>query len=172
MSQIPPRPKLSINCPPLCSFHPDKIGAEKADVLCALREGGAGTNVFTRQASEVLGRQVNESSALRHFKHYREVAPEEEQRLESGKVAGDLEILNDIIAAGHRNHRSWKPSIKDTLDAMRLKVQLTGNSAWEDMLAAMEAGLDMAEDEDGEEAEAEEAENPEAVLSPDERGEG
>jgi len=171
MNQTQQRPKLSINCPSLCSFHPDKIGEEKADVLKALREGGAGVNIFTRHATEVLGRSVNETSSKRHFKHYREAVPEDEiQESEPGKVAGDLEILNDIIAAGHRNHRSWKPSIKDTLDAMRLKVQLTGNSAWEDMLAAMEAGLDMAEDEDGEETE--ETENPEALLSPDERGEG
>lgn len=170
MIRTPPPRKLVVKCHKLCTFHPDTIGEEKAEILKALREGGAGVIKFTRAASELLDRPIDDTNVKRHFKHYRdaeEPRPDDAPLPPGGKVT-DLEILNDIIEAGHRNSRSWKPTIKDTLDAMRLKVQLTGNSAFEDMIAAMDAALDLAEDDDGKE---EEEENVEAVLSPDERAE-
>jgi hypothetical protein len=46
---------------------------------------------------------------------------------------------------------------------MKLKIAMTGQSAFEDMLRAMESGLDLAD------GELDMEENPDAVASEDER---
>lgn len=105
----------------------------------------------------------------RHLGHYREKEPEGDAgpSLPPGKRAGDLEILDQIIQRGFENSRAWRPTIKDTIEAMKLKMQMTGNSAFDDMLRAMERGLSLAEGiEDPEDVLPE---NPEALASEDER---
>ena len=100
-----PQLKLVINCPPLCSFHPDKIGEEKAEILRALRETGAGSHVWTRHAIEVLGFEFNESNSKRHFKHYRQEA-EDSPHVTGAKVP-HVQILEEIIQAGFRNSKQF-----------------------------------------------------------------
>lgn len=141
-----PPPKLVIACPPLCQFHPDKIGEGAAAALLAVRESGYGVTIFSRRATQILGRPIVGSSASRHLNHYREYAPLADP--EPGEIpekVGDVALLDRIIASGARNSKNWKPTIGDTLKAMEMKLRLTGNSAFEDMLAAMNAGLDMAD---------------------------
>lgn len=157
------RADLVIACPPECSLHPDKIGEDQAQALLSIRASGVGIRRFMTQGATVLGREIAFATAQRHVKHYREAYKEDEiAEAPPEKKVGDLEILDAIIAAGARNSKNWKPSIKDTLDAMKLKLQITGNSAFEDMLAAMEAGLDLADGVD------ELPENPAALGTPDE----
>lgn len=162
--------KLVAACPDNCSFHEDKIGKDVAEALLSLRQEGYGGPRFTAAASRLLGRKVPATNVQRHLKHYREVDENPPEIVEDGRKIGDLEILDTIIASGARNSRNWKPTIKDTLDAMKLKLQITGNSAFEDMLAAMEAGLDLAEG--GEDEDEEPPENPAALGTPDEAPSG
>lgn len=163
MGAAPPKADLVIACPAECSLHPDKIGQAQAEALMSIRASGAGIRKFMTQGATIVGRELAFATVQRHVKHYRLAVPEDEiVDAPPDKKVGDLEILDAIIAAGARNSRSWKPTIKDTLDAMKLKMQITGNSAFEDMLAAMEAGLDLA---DGIE---EAPENPAALGTPDE----
>ena len=159
----PTQRELAIGCPPECSLHPDKIGEDKAQALLLIRQSGAGAPTFQKQAAIILGRSVSNGTAGRHLRHYREVDNGAPVEAADGPKVTDLEIIDGIIEAGYRNRERWRPTIKDTLDALKLKLQLTGNSAFENMLDAMAAA---AAGEDDEETEAEEA--PEAVLSPDE----
>jgi hypothetical protein len=155
MSQTPP--SLVIACPPECSFHPDKIGVGAASALRAIRENGAGQHVFGRRSAEILGHPSSMSAIARHLRHYRDSDTDTSPSGPS-KAAGDLEILNEIIKKGFENSGSWKPTIKDTMEAMKLKASLTGHSVFQDMIDAMDQALDL---EDGDEEEA--PENPEAL---------
>ena len=71
----PTQPKLVIACPALCSFHPDKIGPGAAAALLALKENGAGRNVFRARAAEILGHPVPQGNVQRHLGHYRDAMP-------------------------------------------------------------------------------------------------
>ncbi len=161
-----PRPNLTVLCPVECSYTEEKIGADKAEKLRVLAETGVGSVLYARGAEVILGYRMPPMNANRHMKHYRDPEPDA-RASEVGKKVGDLEILDDIIAAGARNSRSWRPTIKDTLDAMKLKAQLTGNSAFEDMLAAMDQALDRA---GGDPERVGEAEARDALGLPDEQG--
>ena len=160
MSETPR--KFAINCPGNCSFHPAKIGNKHAGALRMLKENGAGREVFARRAAEILGHPVHESNVARHLRHYVEVTKDEPE-VETGPKPTDLAILDAIITSGYRNSRNWKPTIKDTLDAMKLKVQMTGQSAFEDMLAQMDAALNLADS--GEDEMEDVVEAPEALFS-------
>ena len=165
MARLPKGVASVVACEPQCSLHPNLIGQANADAIRAWVEEGDSYRQLAAKATELLGRPVDHVVMYRHgSKHFRELASEPS----SGGKVGDLEILDSIISAGFKNSKNWKPSIKDTLDAMKLKLQITGNSAFDDMLAAMESGLGLAEGIEDEEDEAAEA-NLEAVLSPDER---
>jgi len=158
------RPPSAINCSTACQFHPDSIGQDKADQLKSWWEAGDSARVLGRKATALLGRNVDHSVFFKHANnHYRELVQEPEP--ESGDKVGDLQMLDGIIQAAARNSKNWKPTIRDALEAMKLKLQITGNSAFDDMLAAMEGGLSLA---DGIEEDIVE-ESVEAVLSPDER---
>jgi hypothetical protein len=162
-SRSKPGVKLAIVCPQLCSYHPEKIGAENANVLKVIRENGAGAPTLARRAEELLGHPVSIASVNRHLKHYRELVPDEPDPAADGPRPTDLAILDSIIHSGFRNSKHWRPTIKDTIDAMKLKIAMTGQSAFEDMLRAMESGLDLAD------GELDMEENPDAVASEDER---
>jgi hypothetical protein len=154
--------KLVIACPPECSLHPEKIGQDKADALRSIREAGAGEVLFMRQGEAVVGHPISKGTAGRHFKHYRDAAPLADGDLPAdGKKATNLEILQRIIDRGFANSKSWKPSIKDTLDAMRLYVQITGNTGDDELLSLFREA----------EAEEEPIENPDAVASAEEQAE-
>lgn len=147
-----------INCPRECSLHPDKIGHEVADSLRDYRAKGAGIVVFKRRAEELLHRPVPQSNVQRHMAHYREVEVAGGPILPEKKLA-DLEILDLVIQRGAANSASWKPTIKDTIEAMKLKMQMTGNSAFDDLIALF----------DGVDADDHVPEAPEAVSAEDER---
>ena len=157
-----PTPKLVANCPDLCSLHPDKIGSAATEALLAARANGAGADSMAKRAAALLGRPVPRTNMQRHLDHMRELVGDEP--VVDGPRPTDVQILDQIIVSGFRNSKNWKPSIKDVLDAMKLKTAMTGQSAFEDMLNALEAGLGMADDE-----EEQAPENPEAQLSADER---
>jgi hypothetical protein len=152
--------KLAYNCPSKCSLREEVIGAKNAGILKAMRENGAGRPTIQRRAIELLGRHVADSVVTRHLQHYVEIKTDEPE--EEGPRPSDLAILDGIILSGFRNSRNWKPTIRDTLDAMKLKVSMTGQSAFEDMLKAMDAAFDLPDDEN---------ENPDAILAPEERSE-
>lgn len=154
----PTQNKVGINCPPRCSLHPDVIGWDAANKLAAARAAGFGLPRFKRLADEILGRPNPSSNIQRHLQHYVMAVEEPDEPVTSGKKPGDIEILDSIITQGFRNSKNWKPTIRDTLEAMKLKTQMTGNSAFEDLIALFDA------DDEGEPL----PENPEAVLSPDE----
>lgn len=155
---------LVIACPTTCNLHPDKIGQDKAELLRDLRAGGAGAPKFSRQGAVILGldQPLAETSVTRHFKHYREEdsLPDHAKPVDPDKKASNLEILERIIQRGYANSHNWKPSIKDTLDAMRLHVQITGNAGDDELLKLFEQA-----------DEPESIENPDAIASEEEREE-
>lgn len=155
-SSRPRTKRLAINCPENCGFAIRAIGPEKAEALKKIAETGVGYIVFAREATPILGREPAPASVSRHLKHYVEI--EADDPIEVGPKPSDIEILDSIIVSGFRNSRNWKPTIRDTLEAMKLKVQMTGNSAFDDLIALFDAD----EDEDGL------PEDPQAVLSPEE----
>lgn len=152
-------------CPRECSLHPDKMEPGQAELLLMLRDGGAGVSIWGRKASEILGRELVRATVIRHLRHYKEVDETPVER-NTGPRPSDVEILDELIVAGWRNSRNWKPSIRDTLEAMKLKASMTGNSAFQNMLDAMESGMRMAE---GSEEDGPMPENPEALAAEDER---
>lgn len=151
--------KLVIACPANCSFHPDKIGAGLAETLMLIRANGAGSPTFSRRAAELLRHPVAQSSVERHLKHYREPSDADEPKLDPKNRLGDLEILDLVIQRGAANSQNWKPSIKDTIEAMKLKMQLTGNSVFDDFMKLF----------DSDEVDEVLAEADEAILAADER---
>jgi len=156
-------PKLGINCPTNCTFHPNKIGWQAAEALAAARARGAGSNVWKRAAEEVVGRSISDGVVSRHLygkvQHYLKPAEPVDETVEPVKKPSDVEILDSIIGAGFRNSKNWKPTIRDTLEAMKLKTSMTGNSAFDDLIALFDVNDD---DEEAPEA-------VEAVLSEEER---
>lgn len=172
-SNLPPNPNprrtppkdrvLYIACPTTCQYHPEKIGYAVADVLKVVRERGAGIEIWARRAEEVLNRKVSRASAQRHMKHYRESTDNRQQELAPMKdKLGDLEILDLVIQRGAANSLNWKPTIKDTIEAMKLKMQMTGNSAFDDLISLFDGA-------DTDELIPEYAEAEAAVLSEEER---
>ncbi len=159
LPQPTPTPKLGINCPDLCSFHPSKIGWKNANALMAARARGAGAPTLKRIAEELLGHPVPSTNMQRHVKHYVKEAEPEDQTPISGPKPTDIDILDSIIVSGYRNSKNWKPTIRDTLEAMKLKTQMTGNSAFDDLIKLFDV------DDDEEET----PETVEALLSPEER---
>jgi hypothetical protein len=155
------RPKLVIACPESCSLYPDKIGADKAELLRKIREGGAGQPTFIREAKLILGYEIAGGTCQRHFKHYKdaETTSPADLPVEAGGDVGNLEILKRIIQRGYANSHNWKPTIKDTLDAMRLMVQITGNTGDDELLSLFDVPDDAADA----------VEDPAAVLSEAER---
>lgn len=157
--QTEPIKKLGIACPENCSLSPIKIGWKNANALAATRARGAGQIVFQRRAQELLGHPVPSTNIQRHFKHY--VEPEEPHHEENpGPKKPDVAILDEIIAAGSRNSKNWKPTIRDTLEAMKLKMQMTGNSAFDDLIALFDVDDDDEEAPEAAEALLSEAERP------------
>jgi hypothetical protein len=158
--------KVAINCPDKCSLHPSKIGAKNAAILKAMRENGAGGPTMGRKIAELLGHPMPQSNIARHLHHYVEIVdpkmPDESVDIQGGKPT-DVEMLDAIILSGYRNSKNWKPTIRDTLEAMKLKVQMTGNSAFDDLISLFDSATDPDEPEEGSD------EAPEAVLSPEER---
>lgn len=152
--------RLIINCPKQCQFHPDTIGMGAAQAIAAVRANGAGRSILQGRIEEILGHRVNSSSVSRHLNHYREPLADVDDVIDPKRKLADLEILDLVIQRGAANSASWRPSIKDTLDAMKLKTQMTGNSAFDDLIALFDA----ADEEDGEPIEA-----PEAVADEEER---
>ena len=150
--------KLVIACPTSCSFNPDKIGAGAAAALLAIRENGAGSRIFARRSEEILGHPVVLSTVSRHLLHYKEQAGNEPV-IDPKKRIGDLDILDLVIQRGAANSANWKPSIKDTLEAMKLKTQMTGNSVFDDLMKLF----------DTEAADEVLAEADEALFAEDER---
>lgn len=168
---MPPSPttkSLVLQCPDNCSLRPAAIGAGVTAALTDMREKGAGSPTMARRAAELLGHPVPVSNMSRHLDHFREAVPDDPADPET-KAPSHVEILDKIVEAGYRNSKSWKPTLKDVMEAMKLKASLTGQSAFEDMLSAMNAALDEADEEDDREKEEQAPENVEAVLSPDER---
>jgi hypothetical protein len=158
----PPSPsKLAISCPDTCNLHPSKIGSKTANALRVVRENGAGIIVFQRRAEELIGRPLNRASLQRHLKHY-VLLQDQGDAVPTGPKPSDLEILDAIITSGFHNSKAWKPTIRDTLEAMKLKVQMTGNSAFDDLISLFDSAADPDEPELGSD------EAPEAVLSPEE----
>lgn len=151
--------KLDYNCPPNCSLRREAIGPQNAGILKMMRENGSGSRLMVKRAAGLLGHPVSGSVMDRHLKHYVEVDSDPEEP-ETAERPNDIAILDSIIFSGFKNSRNWRPTIRDTLDAMKLKAQMTGQSAFEDMLAAMDAAMELPD---------EEIESDEAVLAPEER---
>lgn len=152
--------KLVPACPDNCSLRPDVIGARYSAVICEMRANGAGREKIGARLTQLFKRPVPLTNVQRHLAHLREVDEGSDQPEMAGPKPNDLEIIDSIISAGFRNSRNWKPTIRDTLDAMKLKVQMTGNSAFDDLIAL----FDSADDPEPE------IENPEAVSDVPEDG--
>lgn len=140
-------------------MHPDKIGEGLSSILLLMRENGAGSPTMARRAAEFLKHPVPSTNMQRHVKHYKEPEDRPGGIIDPSKKLMDLEILDLVIQRGAQNSANWKPTIKDTIEAMKLKMQMTGNSAFDDLISLFDgADADAAIDE----AEA-------AMLAPEER---
>ena len=151
--------KLAYNCPPGCSLSPSKTGQRIANIVMEMRLQGAGRMPIKARMEGLLDRRIGHSTVASHLNHFVELSDEPPMPLDAPRP-NDIAILDAIIGSGFRNSRNWKPTIRDTLDAMKLKAQMTGQSAFEDMLAAMDAAMELPEDE---------IEAEEAILAPEER---
>lgn len=147
-----------ITCSEACTFHPSKIGWPIARELKALRKEGAGKLKFHTRAEALLSIRIPISNVQRHIAHHYPEPEEEVPDEELTKKPTDIEILDSIVASGFRNSKNWKPTIRDTLEAMKLKTAMTGNSAFDDLISLFDV------DDESTEPEA-----IEVVLSPDER---
>jgi hypothetical protein len=163
--------KYVLACPPNCTLRPDAIGEGLTQTLMLIRANGAGAPTFARRATELLGRPIPTGMATRHFKHFKEVDEGPGGIVDPAKKLADLEILDLVIQRGAANSQNWKPSIKDTIEAMKLKMQMTGNSAFDDLIKLFDgADADELLEENpralGDEVEVpeEEPELPEPVL--------
>lgn len=164
-SQTPPDGRLIAVCEPSCSLDEAVVGPAISAVVIEMRERGSGAPTIHRRIAE-LGYKGHQNSVSRHLKHLRPVEEVPSEAVPVGQKVGDIEILDSIIAAGYRNSKNWKPTIKDTLDAMKLKAQFTGNSAFDDLIHLFDGAEDPEEDDEEALIEA-----PEAVLSEEERTE-
>lgn len=151
--------KYSVQCPPDCTFSVDRVGAGIAQTLLDMRTQGAGRGTMLRRASELAGHPFPPTNMQRHLLHYKELETGPAPDLSDGKRLADLEILDLVIQRGAINSANWKPTIKDTIEAMKLKMQMTGNSAFDDLKALF----------DGVDADEVIAEADEALLSEAER---
>lgn len=151
--------RYAIACPDLCQLHPSKIGEEKAQSLLALKENGYGVSRFGRGAAELLGVVIPDASITRHLRHYKELdgTPLEEP---TGRRASDVEILDAVIQSAWQNRARWRPSLRDMLEAMAKKHSITGGSEASDLMQLFDVA-DLTDEEL--------AEDPEALLSEDER---
>lgn len=169
MSLSPTRPEVVIVCPEQCSFHPDKIGPGISEALRLVRQNGAGQNVFKRRAEELLGHTVPGTNVQRHLLHYKVKEDPDAPAIDPSKKMGDLDILDLVIQRGAINSANWKPTIKDTIEAMKLKMQMTGNSAFDDLKALFD-GIDadevIAEADQAEKALLEGSEEAEPLAEP------
>jgi len=155
--------KYAIDCPPLCTFHPDRIGADAAKELLRFREQGYGVTRFGAEAERLLKRAVPPSSIGRHLHHYRELAGALAEPTDADgneRRASDVEILDAVIQSAWRNRASWRPSLRDMLEAMAKKHSITGGSEATDLMRLFD-DADLEDEEPSETAEAQ--------LSPDER---
>jgi hypothetical protein len=141
-------PSYTPNCGRRCNFSPAKIGQDKADAMAAAYEGpGSNLAEFTRKVTDILGYEPASTTLRRHAKEdYREVvaAPEagaQDATAPPAKV-NTMDVLDTIIAAGFKNSRHWKPTIKDTMDAMAMKQRLGGDDPFKDMFAMLDAWQD------------------------------
>lgn len=154
--------KYYIDCEAQCSLHPDRIGSERADALELIYQTTQhNTMEFARQASVLLGRTVSRSAANRHRDHYKELADENEA-ISDGSAVKDLVFLDAVIRKSFQNQKNWKPTLKDALDAMKLRVQITGGSSTDELMALFDGADDL--DDEGLPIESQDA-----VLSEDER---
>ena len=151
--------KLVAICPDQCSLREEVIGGPATALIIAMRENGAGQPTVKVRLEEHLGRKVPGSSLYRHIGHLKEVTETVGGPLMPDKKLADLDILDLVIQRGAANSNNWKPTIKDTIEAMKLKMQMTGNSAFDDLLAML----------DGPDAIEAMGENQDSLLAPDER---
>lgn len=147
-----------ITCTEACTFHPSKIGWPIARELKALRKEGAGKLRFHTRAEALLSIRIPVSNVQRHIANHYPEPSEDVIEDEVFKKPTDIEILDSIVLSGFRNSKNWKPTIRDTLEAMKLKTAMTGNSAFDDLISLFDV------DDEEQEPEAEEV-----VLSEDER---
>jgi hypothetical protein len=113
-----------------------------------------------RRVSGLLGHPIPQTNMQRHLLHYKVVETGPPLIPDPSKKYMDLEILDLVIQRGAANSQNWKPSIKDTIEAMKLKMQMTGNSAFDDLITLFDGAPDPVD---------EAMESPEALLSPEER---
>lgn len=149
-----------ITCSEACTFHPSKIGWPIARELKAFRKvEGAGKLKFHTRAEQLLGIRIPLSNVSRHIaNHYPDPEMVDTTEEDLSKKPSDVEILDSIVLSGFRNSKNWKPTIRDTLEAMKLKASMTGNSAFDDLISLFDV------DDESKEPEAEVA-----VLSESER---
>lgn len=123
------------------------------------RSEGNGAPVFAREALRLTGKVFPTSSIGRHFHHYVEAFDQDDPPVNAPKPS-DIEILDSIIGAGFRNAKNWKPTIRDTLEAMKLKTSMTGNSAFDDLIQLFDVEDEPDAKEEAAEARLSEEERP------------
>jgi hypothetical protein len=166
---LPPKPgtKVVIGCPTVCSLSPHRIGETAAEQLRLVRQAGYGAVVFERRTKEILGWAPSRNAISRHLRHYREEL-DETQKGPAERVA-DLEFLQGVIDQAYKNRGSWRPTLRDALEAMKLKHTMTGGSEMADLLAIFEKAAESRIRLTGAGARERAPEADEAVYSAEER---
>ncbi len=133
------------NCSRRCSFWPDRLG-DKADAVHAVFESGR-TGRETATALSAIGITTNQTSVWRHSQHLSPAEDAEDSPTGDVPATKTMDFLDAVIAASFRNRKHWKPSIKDGLDALKLRNELNGGSdnPMAEMLRAMGEALDEPE---------------------------
>lgn len=140
-------------CAPQCQLRSEVIGEEASDAIAAAYEGpGGNLRIYNEKINAILGRDVDYFAARRHAQnHMRELEPENGPGSVSAgpQVAmSDKAMLDMIIVAAQQNSRRWRPTIRDALDALKLKQSMGGDdSQYDPMLDAIELAIQSNEEE-------------------------
>lgn len=167
VSQREPTKYAVIGCTPQCTLGSEHLGDHFLTVHGWFEQAIPIRQLVARAKAD-LGVEISNTATYRHLsRHLREIQPEAESPIDiAGAKRGrgsDLDVLEEIIAAGWRNSGNWKPTIQDTLKAMDMKLRLTKGSVFDDLFATIDAAV---EEDDLP------PENPEAAEDPPEPVEG
>lgn len=132
-----------------CSLHVEKIGDKKSQAIADAYEGVRDA-AFLAAVDRIVGEHIPTSNVRRHAEKHLHLVVEAQEP--TGEKVGDIEILDTIIKKGFQHSASWRPTIKDTMDAMAMKLKLGGENPFQDMLDMMDSALDLADETEARDA--------------------
>ena len=134
------------DCHPNCSFYPDKLGTQ-ADAVHRIFEAG-GTQRHIAEVLAGIGITTTQASVGRHRQHLTVTDPDDiDEPGTPTKTIPTMDFVDAVISSSFRARKNWRPSIRDGLDALKLRIELNGGAEGP-MAALMEALASAADPEE------------------------